>query len=139
MYSLLAGCTEDSSTGISAVVSFYGLLSHQHGLLAREGGLDRNRKPREPLEAVRDLHCPLLALFGDEDVYVTQADVAELRARLDPDDARSDVISYSGAGHAFMNDTRPDAYRPEAARDAWRRMLEFLNANLESNGRSLDS
>jgi len=26
---------------------------------------------------------------------------------------------YPGAGHAFFNDERPDASRPETAKDAW--------------------
>jgi dienelactone hydrolase len=29
-----------------------------------------------------------------------------------------------------MNDTRPAAYRPEAADDAWRRMLAFFRERL---------
>ena len=37
---------------------------------------------------------------------------------------------YPGAGHAFFNDTRPDAYRPAAAADAWPRAVAFLRARL---------
>ena len=33
---------------------------------------------------------------------------------------------YPGAGHAFMNDTRPAAFRPEIAKQAWARTLAFL-------------
>jgi carboxymethylenebutenolidase len=40
------------------------------------------------------------------------------------------VVVYPGAGHAFMNDTRPAAYRPELARRAWARMLAFLRREL---------
>ena len=32
--------------------------------------------------------------------------------------------------HAFLNDTRPALYRPEAAADAWRRLLVFLRSRL---------
>jgi carboxymethylenebutenolidase len=62
MYALLAGC---EARGLSAVVPFYGILSHQHGLLHCEGGLDPALKPSEPLEAVRDLSVPLLAFFQE--------------------------------------------------------------------------
>ncbi len=37
---------------------------------------------------------------------------------------------YPGAGHAFMNEARP-SYRPEAARDAWQKCLDFLARHLK--------
>jgi carboxymethylenebutenolidase len=37
---------------------------------------------------------------------------------------------YPGTHHAFFNDTRPDVYDEEAARQAWIRTLEFLRAKL---------
>ena len=29
-----------------------------------------------------------------------------------------------------MNDTRPDAYRPDAAKDAWQRLVAFFRTHL---------
>jgi len=126
-YALLAGC---SCSGVSAAVPFYGLLSHEHGLLHREGGLDPAKKPRQPLDAVADLRCPLLGFFGAQDEYVPLADVEELERRLATTGKPAEVVVYPDAGHAFLNDTRPDAFRPEAARDAWTRMLAFLGERL---------
>jgi len=40
------------------------------------------------------------------------------------------MFMYPGAGHAFFNDTRPEAYDEDAARQAWVRTLEFLRAKL---------
>jgi carboxymethylenebutenolidase len=40
------------------------------------------------------------------------------------------VFSYPGTSHAFFNDTRPDVYDDEAARQAWVRTLEFFRAKL---------
>lgn len=40
------------------------------------------------------------------------------------------VFSYPGTSHAFFNDTRPEVYDGEAARQAWVRTLEFLRAKL---------
>jgi len=37
---------------------------------------------------------------------------------------------YGNCGHAFFNDTNPYAYNEKAAKDAWKRTLEFLEANL---------
>jgi carboxymethylenebutenolidase len=40
------------------------------------------------------------------------------------------LFLYPGQGHAFFNDTRPEAYDEDAARQAWVRTLEFLRAKL---------
>jgi carboxymethylenebutenolidase len=127
MYALLAAC---SCRDLAAGVAFYGLLSHAHGILHDPGGRDPARKPREPLDAVRDLQCPLLCFYGDRDEFVPAEDVALLRERLAQTGKPAEVEVYSGAGHAFMNDTRPQAFRPEAAKDAWDRAVEFLRHHL---------
>lgn len=127
MYALLAAC---GCAGLSAAVPFYGMLSYEHGLFHAEGGLDPVLKPRQPLDAAADLRCPMLAFFGAEDAFVPLDDVEALKARL-PAAPAWEVVVVPGAGHAFMNDTRPDAYRPEAARDAWRRTVAFLHEHLD--------
>jgi carboxymethylenebutenolidase len=95
-----------------------------------EAGLDPAKKPRQPLDAIRDLSCPLLGLYGAEDALIPVADVEELKRRLAQTRHAHEVRLYPGAGHAFLNDTRPDAYRPEAAADAWSRLVPFLRSTL---------
>jgi len=125
-YTILAaaGCT-----GLSAAVPFYGMLSDEHGLLAPAAGetIDRARKPRAPLAAAKALRCPTLAFFGADDAFIPLADVRAFQAALSPEHR---VVVYEGAGHAFLNDTRAEMYRPEAARDAWSRMLEWFRQHL---------
>jgi carboxymethylenebutenolidase len=41
-----------------------------------------------------------------------------------------ELVIYSGAQHAFFNDTRPHIYHPEAAADAWSRTLNWLRKYL---------
>ena len=65
-----------------------------------------------------------LGLAGPGKVRVNQAGC------LDRCEEGPCVVVYPEAGHAFMNDTRPAAYRPELARRAWSRMLEFLRREL---------
>lgn len=126
-YTILAAAAVN---GIDAAAPFYGILSHQHGLYADPAGLDPAKKPREPLAAARDVRCPLSAFFGEEDSLIPLADVDELERTLKTLPLRTEVTRYPGAGHAFMNDSRPQMYRPEAARDAWARMIEFFRAEL---------
>jgi len=127
MYALMAACACD---GVSAAVPFYGLLSHGHGLLHDAKGLDPARKPREPLAMAPELRCPLLGFFGARDEFVPVDDVRELERRLAQAKPPAEVVVYPDAGHAFMNDTRPAAYRPADAADAWRRMVAFLRREL---------
>ena len=120
--------------GLAAAVPFYGMLSHEHGLLAPPPGtsLDVARKPRSPLEAAREVRCPLLGCFGAADPYIPTDDVRRFDENLDASGQPHEVIVYPGAGHAFLNDTRAELYRPDAARDAWSRMLAWLRTHLEN-------
>lgn len=119
-YAWLAAC---ACRGLSAVAPFYGMLRY-------EPGLDAKKKPRAPLDAVADLSCPALGLYGREDALIPNADVDELELRLARQRQPFEIVRYAGAGHAFLNDTRPAMYRPEAATDAWRRLLVFLRTHL---------
>jgi carboxymethylenebutenolidase len=120
-YAWLAAC---ACRGLSAVAPFYGMVRY-------EPGLDPKKKPRAPLDAVADLSCPALGLYGREDAIIPNPDVDELEARLAQQRQPFEIVRYAGAGHAFLNDTRPAMYRPEAAADAWRRLLAFLRACLK--------
>jgi carboxymethylenebutenolidase len=127
MYVLMAAC---SCRGLAAAAPFYGLLSHRSGLLHDPQGLDPARKPREPLAMAPELRCPLLAFFGAEDEFIPTDEVRELERGLARSGQPFEVKLYPGAGHAFMNDTRPAAFRPEVARDAWGRLLRFFGERL---------
>jgi carboxymethylenebutenolidase len=128
-YALLAAA---GVAGLSAAVPFYGLLSHEHGLLAPAPGetLDPTRKPRSPLDAARAARCPVLGLYGEEDPFVPVEDVHALEQALAASGQPHRVILYPDAGHAFVNETRPEMYRPEAAADAWSRMVAWFHRHL---------
>jgi carboxymethylenebutenolidase len=69
--------------------------------------------------------CPVMYHFGDKDQLIPSEMVAEIR------DARPDGVfyTYPEAGHGFSCDERPD-YRPESAKLALDRTLEFFGENL---------
>lgn len=81
-----------------------------------------------PLEQVPNIRCPLLGLYGAEDHRITDG-VPMLAEAMQRSGKSFAYHVYAGAGHAFFNDTRP-TYRPEAAADAWPRVLAFLRENL---------
>jgi carboxymethylenebutenolidase len=117
-YTVLAAC---SCRGLSAAVAWYGML--------RVGEIDADN-PEHPLDAIPRLGCPLLCLFGKEDPIVPLADVEELERRAGGLAHEVQVVVYPGAGHAFANDSRPEAYRPEAAADGWSRAGSFFARHL---------
>ena len=86
--------------------------------------------PTPPGELAADLSCPMLALFGEEDTNPSPGDVARLREVLEQENKTFEFVSYKGAGHAFMSDTR-ESYRAEAAQMAWGRCLEWLSRYLK--------
>ncbi len=120
MYALHAAC---SCSGVSAAAPFYGMVRN-------EPGLDPEKKPRSPIDALGELRCPVLGLYGEEDAIIPVRDVRDLEAALAAGPHDGAVHLYAGAGHAFLNDTREDAYRPEQAADAWAKLVPFLREKL---------
>lgn len=119
-YTLLAAAR---CRGVSACAPFYGMVRY-------DAGLDRGQKPSSPLEAARDIACPVLGFYGAEDPIIPVADVEELRVRLADSRQPFEVRLYPKAGHAFMNEDRREMYRAEAAGDAWPRLVAFFRERL---------
>ena len=77
-----------------------------------------------------NLHSPVLGLYGENDRSVTPDSVRQLEREVKALGKQIEVVIYSGADHAFFNDTRPQVYNAEAAADAWRRTIAFLREHL---------
>lgn len=75
------------------------------------------------------LQVPVLAHFGKEDDLVKKGTVSSLIKQVEDAGKFIDVYYYE-AGHAFFNDTRPEAYDADAAALAWDRTLAFLRDSL---------
>lgn len=82
-----------------------------------------------PLARVPAIRAPLLGLYGATDRRITDG-VPELADAMRRAHKSFEYHVYPGAGHAFFNDTRKETYQPEAATDAWRRVLEFFGREL---------
>jgi carboxymethylenebutenolidase len=117
-YAIMAACRV---AGLAACASFYGMLRYASR---------PPHKPASPLDLAAELRCPLLGLYGAEDGLIPPADLAELETILRNNGKTFRFHVYPGAGHAFMNEARTDAFRPSVAADAWNRAIEFFTANL---------
>lgn len=76
------------------------------------------------------LAAPVLGFFGSEDPMVTPDHARELESKLKSLGKSVEIHIYDGAGHAFFNDARPDAYHEASAKDAWTKMLAFYRSHL---------
>ena len=83
-----------------------------------------------PLDSLKYLVAPVLYIHGEQDGWITKAEVARLEQGLKQFGRPGEVRRYPTAGHAFFNDTRPDAYKPAEAKDAWQRALAFLRQHM---------
>ena len=106
--SLFAACKNDE---VGACVVFYG--GHP------------NVKPD-----LKSLNAPLLGLYAEKDGFVTVQSVRELEKQLKALGKEAEIRIYPGVDHAFCNDERPEVYNENAARDAWRRTIDFLRKKL---------
>ncbi len=80
-------------------------------------------------EQASSIRCPIRGFYGQDDPRIV-AGLPAFEQALGAAGVERELRIYPNAGHAFFNDTRP-SYRPEAARDAWGRVLAFFAAALE--------
>jgi carboxymethylenebutenolidase len=85
-----------------------------------------------PDEVIENMTAPVLFIGAENDPWINMEKMERLRAGLRKFGKEGEVKIYNGVGHAFFNDTRPEAYDPAAAHDAWERVLKFLAAKLRS-------
>lgn len=83
-----------------------------------------------PDDVLKNLSAPVLFIGAENDSWITPEKMSRLKNAMDKYGKEGEVKVYSGAGHAFFNDTRPDAYNKEAAEDAWERVTRFLSEKL---------
>lgn len=76
------------------------------------------------------LAAPMLFIYGANDTSVPPSQGEELVAKLQGMGKSAEIAIYPGAGHAFFNDTRPQAYDDAAAQDAWSRTLKLFRSSL---------
>ena len=82
-----------------------------------------------PIDVVSGINCPILGNYAGEDRGITEADVNLLKDTLNKYGKKYDIRIYPGAPHGFFNNTR-ESYRPEAAKEAWKRVLNFYGKYL---------
>jgi carboxymethylenebutenolidase len=121
-HAYLAACR---APGFDAVVDCWGgrVVMHPDQLT--------EKSPVSPLDYTRDLSCPILGLFGNEDKNPTPEQVDQHEAELKKHGKDYEFHRYDGAGHGFFYDHAP-AYRQPQAVDGWQKVFAFLEKHLST-------
>lgn len=105
--------------GLAGAIGFYG----------RPVGPTRDGSPA-PIERVGEYAAPLLGLFGGADAGIPQTAVDAFDAALSAAGKPHAFTTYEGAPHSFFD--RRFAEHQDACKDAWARMLAFIEENSAS-------
>ncbi len=87
------------------------------------------KQPVAPLDYTKELGCPLLGLFGEEDQSPSPDQVARHEEELKKYKKAYEFHTYPKAGHGFFYYNRP-SYRQEQAVDGWKRVFAFFADHL---------
>ena len=87
------------------------------------------KMPVAPIEYTKNLACPILGLFGNEDAAPTPEQVNQHEAELKKHGKEYEFHRYDGAGHGFFYYDRP-MYRVEQALDGWKKVFAFFEKRL---------
>jgi carboxymethylenebutenolidase len=94
------------------------------------GAQELNEKtPVAPIDMTKDIQCPVLGLFGNDDRAPSPEQVDQHEAELRRHGKTYEFHRYDGAGHGFNYWHRP-LYRPEQAMDAWAKTWAFFKTHL---------
>lgn len=105
-FALRAACEIE---GLSAAAAFYGDM------------------PDESI--LEKLTTPTIFISGTRDGWITPEKVAGLEDAAERHELPIHSVKYD-ADHAFFNDTRPEVYDADAARDAWALVVGFFHDKL---------
>lgn len=87
--------------------------------------------PVSPLDYTKDLPCPILGIFGNDDQNPTPDQVNQHEAELKKHNKNYEFHRYDGAGHGFFYYHSP-AYRQQQAVDGWQKVFAFLGKYLNA-------
>ena len=87
--------------------------------------------PVAPVDYTKDLSCPVLGLFGEEDSSPSPEQVAIHEAELKKHGKTYEFHMYPAAGHGFFYYHRP-SYRQAQAVDGWEKIWAFLEKYLSA-------
>jgi len=115
-HAYLAACR---AAGFAAIVDCWG------GRVVMSPDQLNPKFPVSPLDYTKDLPCPILGIFGNDDQNPTPTQVDQHEAELKKYGKTYEFHRYDGAGHGFFY-YQAAAYRQAQAVDGWQKVFAFL-------------
>jgi len=100
---------------LRAGVAWYGILQRPKTAMT----------PESPLDLAARINVPVLGLYGGADAAIPMSQIEEMQRALKAAGKPSEIVVYPDTPHGFNADYRP-SYRPEQARDGWKRMQAWF-------------
>jgi carboxymethylenebutenolidase len=101
---------------------FRGAVVYYGGGVTRSWGNDGPT----PFEGLRNIRCPVIGFFGDQDRHPSPEDVDQIDAELRKYGIEHEFHRYPEVGHGFQNPAHDTPQERAAAEDAWARTFAFL-------------
>lgn len=109
--------------GFDAIVDCWG------GRVVMASDQLNDKFPVAPIDYTKELSCPILGIFGNDDRNPSPEQVDQLEAELKKHGKDYEFHRYDGAGHGFFYYNYA-AYRQEQAVDGWQKVFAFLEKHL---------
>ena len=103
--------------GLKAAVAWYGVDRKTSDII-----------PKNPIDIIGDLKCPVLALYGGQDQSIPKETIDKRQEACKASGKTCEVKVYPDAPHGFNADYRP-SYRADDAKDGWAKMLAWFKQN----------
>ena len=81
------------------------------------------------INRTKDIQGTVYAFFGTEDPLIPNEQTEQIEAELKKQNIPHQIFRYKGATHGFMCDRR-ESYSPDAAKDAWEKVLDLFSQKL---------
>lgn len=89
--------------------------------------------PGPSVDALDGLQGSVLYHWAGADDTVGEAEIEQFRQAALDRKKRVTIHKYEGAPHSFCNENRKEAYRADAAQQAWDRTVEFLAESFKAD------
>jgi carboxymethylenebutenolidase len=81
--------------------------------------------PKQPIDIVKDVKCPVLAMYGAADTGIPVASVTKMEQAMDAAKKKTEFRVFPDAPHGFHADYR-QTYRKDVAEAAWKEAVAWF-------------
>ena len=103
-----------------------GVIFHGGNIMVSRGSIP------SPFDQSESIGASILGIFGGKDTNPSPGDRDVIRSRLSALKIPFHFETYVGAGHAFLNFTRPSMYHEKQAKSAWTLCVNWLREEMGS-------